>query len=170
MVAIIDRTDFTTQRVPAPMSKEAIRETVGVLGVVASLLFVGLEIRQSTAVARGQTRQELEAMNQAWLTQITADPSYSDLWYRAWIAGGQIAPDEEYRAAMMMTQFMRRLENIYFQHAEGLVDDSALRSYGLQDIGVFFAMERFQEWWIEKQWRQRFHPEFVQFVEGQATP
>lgn len=150
------------------MSKEAVRETVGVLGVVASLLFVGLEIRQSTAVARGQTRQDLEAMNQAWLTLITADPYYSDLWYRAWAIDGEIAPDEEYRAAMMMTQFMRRLENIHFQHAEGLVDDSALQSYGLQDIGLFFAKERFQDWWIEGQWRQRFHPDFVAFLEAQA--
>jgi hypothetical protein len=150
------------------MSKKAIRETVGVLGVVASLLFVGLEIRQSTAVARGQTRQELEAMNQAWLTLITADPYYSDLWYRAWVTDGEIAPDEEYRAAMMMTQFMRRLENIYFQHAEGLVDETALRSYGLQDIGTFFAMDRFQQWWVEKRWRQSFHPSFVAFVEEQV--
>ena len=30
------------------MSKGGIRETIGVLGVVASLLFVGLAIRQST--------------------------------------------------------------------------------------------------------------------------
>lgn len=151
------------------MTKEAIRETVGVLGVVASLLFVGLEIRQSTAVARGQTRQELEAMNQAWLAQITGDPFYSDLWYRAWVTDGLIEPEEEYRASMMMTQFMRRLENIYFQHAEGLVDDSALRSYGLQDIGAFFAMPRFPGWWIEAGWRERFHPDFVEFVERQAA-
>jgi len=151
------------------MSKEAVRETVGVLGVVASLVFVGLEIRQSTAVARGQTRQDLEAMNQAWLTQITGDAFYADLWYRAWVTDGEIVPEEEYQASMMMTQFMRRLENIYFQHAEGLVDESALRSYGLQDIGVFYARARFQDWWIEQNWRPRFHPDFVAYVERAAA-
>ncbi len=147
------------------MSKEAVRETIGVLGVVASLIFVGLEIRQNTAVARGQTRQELESMNQEWLTLITADPAYSDLWYRAWIAGQDIAPDAEYRADMMMTQFMRRLENIYFQYSEGLVDETALQSYGLQDLGGFMATERFQTWWTRKGWRSAFHPQFVAFVE-----
>ena len=150
------------------MKKEAVRETIGFLGVVASLVFVGLEIRQNTSVARGQTRQELEAMNQAWLYQITADSNYSDLWYRAWIAGGEVAPDEEYRATMMIVQFMRRLENIYFQHAEGLVDDSALRSYGLQDIGMFFALDRFQTWWVDRSRREAFHPDFVEFVEAQV--
>lgn len=151
------------------MSKEAIRETIGVLGVVGSLLFVGLEIQQSTAVARGQTRQELEAMNQAWLTLITADPYFGDLWHRAWVTDGEVASDDEYRADMMMTQFMRRLENIYFQHTEGLVDETGLRGYGLQDIGTFFARPRFQTWWLEKHWRERFHPAFVAFVEEQAT-
>ena len=150
------------------MSREAVRETIGVVGVVASLLFVGLEIRQNTAVARGQTRQELEAMNQAWITLVTADPVYSDLWYRAWVTGQDVAPEEQYRASMMMTQFMRRLENIYFQYQEGLVDDTALRSYGLQDIGSFLAMERFQAWWTTDRWRDAFHPDFVAFVEARA--
>ena len=37
------------------MSGKAIRETLGFLAVVASLVFVGFEIRQNTQVARGQT-------------------------------------------------------------------------------------------------------------------
>ena len=40
------------------MSGKVVRETLGFLGVVASLMFVGLEIRQNTAVARGQARQD----------------------------------------------------------------------------------------------------------------
>ena len=151
------------------MSKEAIRETIGVIGVVASLLSVGLEIRQSTAVARGQTRQDLEAMNQAWLTLITADPYFGDLWYRAWVSNGEVAAEEDYRANMMMLQFMRRLENIYFQRAEGLVDETALQGYGLQDVAVFFDTPRFQTWWFEGRRREAFHPEFVAFVEEQAA-
>jgi hypothetical protein len=29
---------------------------------------------------------------------------------------------------------MRRLENVFFQHREALVDDYALQSYGLQEL------------------------------------
>ncbi len=108
-------------------------------------------------------------MNQAWLTLVTSDPEYSDLWYRAWVNDEDIEPDEEYRASMMMTQFMRRLENIYFQYTEGLVDDSALRSYGLQDAGIFMAKDRFQIWWVTQNWRDAFHPRFVAFLEGEAS-
>lgn len=78
------------------MSKERVKETIVVLRVVSPLIFVGLEIRQSTAAARGQTRQELEAMDQEWLTLVTADPEYSDLWYRAWAIGQDIAKKDSW--------------------------------------------------------------------------
>jgi hypothetical protein len=42
------------------MNWERTREALGSLGVAASLVFVGLEIRQNTAAQRGKTRQELE--------------------------------------------------------------------------------------------------------------
>ncbi len=41
------------------MSGKAVRETIGFLAVVAGLVFVGLEIRQGTTVARAATRQAL---------------------------------------------------------------------------------------------------------------
>jgi hypothetical protein len=151
------------------MSKTALRETVGVLGVVSSLLFVGLEIRQNTAVARGQARQALAEINDEWLSHLTVDLEYSDLWYRAWETEGDIREGEEFRVQMMMTQFVRRLENVYFQYREGLVDESALRSYGLQDFNGLFSTPRFEEWWIAGAWREAFHPDFVAFVEDRVA-
>ena len=61
------------------MSGKAIRETVGFLAVVASLVFVGMEIRQNTQVARGQTRIELTALNNEFLARL-GDPEFSEVW------------------------------------------------------------------------------------------
>ena len=41
------------------MSGMALRETLGFLGVMASLVFVGLEIRQNTALARATAFNDL---------------------------------------------------------------------------------------------------------------
>jgi hypothetical protein len=148
------------------MKWEKIREALGFLAVVASLVFVGLEIRQNTAATRGQTRQELAALNQEWLTLLTADPAFSELFERAWETEGDIAPSEEYRAEMMMVLEVRRLENVFFQYQEGLVDESALRSYGLQWLVRAKLHPRFRTWWEEKGWREAFHPRFVEFIEA----
>ena len=52
------------------MSGKDLRDAVGLLAVVAGLVFVGFEIQQNTAVARGQTRQELAIQFQDWLVPI----------------------------------------------------------------------------------------------------
>src|SRR4051812_43744335 len=117
------------------MSGKEIRETLGFIGVVVSLVFVGLQIRQSTAVARGQTRQDLAALNQEYLTLQSTDSDFNDLYRRAWIDGDErLSASEESRARYGMRLVLRRLENVYFQFREGLVDESALASYGFRGI------------------------------------
>ena len=55
------------------MSGKAVRETLAALGVIASLVFVGVEIQQNTAVARSQARNDLATLNQEWLMQLASD-------------------------------------------------------------------------------------------------
>src|SRR5919109_1175556 len=76
------------------VSAAAMRETLGFIGVVASLIFVGMEIRQNTAVARGQARHDLAALNQEWLILQTADSVFNDLYRRAWIEPDDLTPSE----------------------------------------------------------------------------
>ena len=146
------------------MNWKVVREVGGFLGVAGSLLFVGLEVRQNTAATRGQTRQELATLNQEWLTLLAADSAFSELYFRAWDNDGEVAPHERDRVEFMMVLEMRRLENVFFQYSEGLVDESALNSYGLQATDI--TRLRFQEWWVTRGWRDAFHPDFVSFLEG----
>ena len=46
------------------MSGKAARETLAALGMIASMVFVGLEIQQNNQLARGQARQALAELNQ----------------------------------------------------------------------------------------------------------
>jgi hypothetical protein len=147
------------------MKGTRVRDVLAFLGVVASLLFVGVEIRQNTSATKGQTRQELAALNQEWLILLTADSAFSEIFTRTWVNGGEVKPEEAFRVEMMMTLNMRRLENVFFQYQEGLVDETALGSYGLQSMGW---TPRFMDWWVAQDWRAAFHPDFVEFVESRA--
>jgi hypothetical protein len=62
------------------MSGKDIRETVGLLLVVASMVFVGLEIRQGTTVARAQSRQFLTENHREWAYTLATNPDLSDLF------------------------------------------------------------------------------------------
>lgn len=140
------------------------RELVAASGVIISLVFVGLQIRQNTAVARGQVRQELAALNQDFLSHLT-DDELSRIWIRAWETEDELELErpEALRASVLMTMSLRRFENVYLQFSEGLIDESALGSYGLQRTHVF-ASSRFRKLWMDQ--RAGLDPGFVTYFEG----
>ena len=145
------------------MSGRAVRETLGFLAVVAGLVFVGVEIRQNNSLARGQARQALADMSQDWLLTITQDPEYYELWSRAWVACDELAGNEGSRATLMMIEQIRRIENVFFQYSEGLVDESALASYGGAREAPHFRCPRFSDFWDS--WRDNFDGAFVEFFD-----
>lgn len=64
-----------------------------------------------------------------------------------------------------MTIHLRRFENVFFQFSEGFFDDSALSSYGLQDIEVF-RTSRFNQYWNHDNWRAGYNRDFVAYFEA----
>lgn len=143
------------------------KEPLAAAGVILSLLFVAYEVRQNTKVARAQTRQALAELNQEWLVLHSQDPEFSRIWNKLWDAPADLTESEGRRGAMMLTMHLRRLENVYFQYQEGLIDASALNSYGLQTAADLNS-EFFRSYWIEYNWREGFDPEFVEFLESKA--
>lgn len=133
------------------MSKAAIRETIGFLGVVVSLLFVGLEIRQNNAIASAQTRQALAS-------------EYREFWLSLAFSGqleevsGPALAGSDTKASIVQWVRMRLLENVYDQYREGVVDESVFLGYGWRGDPEFKTSE-FSEWWAQR--RDRFDPGFV---------
>lgn len=145
-------------------------EAIAAVGVILSLLFVGFEIRQNTAIARGQARQDLAQLNQEWLVLLSQNAEYEALWTKAF--GREIhelTPAERRRSRLIMTMQIRRLENVYLQYQEGLVDESALRNYGFSRTEIF-ATPQFQEYWIDEKWRDGFDAEFADYLDSLRHP
>ena len=129
------------------------KETVAIAGVILSLLFVAYEIRQNTQVARAQARHELAALNQQWLTLLSQDSTINSIFLKVWAdVDGELTESEMSRATAMMTLNLRRLENVYFQYSERLVDEAALRSYGGQ-LSTLYKSPRFKKYWMADNWR-----------------
>ena len=138
------------------------KEPIAAAGVILSLSFVGYEVRQNSRLARGQARQELAALNQEWLVLHSTNVEFNDLWTGYWFIGNSLSSDEIGRARFIMRLNLRRLENVYFQYTEGLVDQSALNSYGFQ-ISNVYQTTRFRDQWANG--RRAYDPDFVRFFE-----
>ena len=117
------------------LSARAIGEVVAVLGVVLSLFFVGLQIRQNAVVSRASAYQDLGiAMAEGWRLR-ASDRELNDLIYRA----GSTDPDvwsnltdsdiRRVRAYILST--LRIYQSAYLEVQEGL-----LRPEALDDLGI----------------------------------
>ena len=149
------------------MKKFDLGQTITILanvGVIITLLFVGIEVSQNTRVARGEARQSLADLNQEWLVLLSQDGEFNAIWNKVWLTDDELSPAEWSRGVFMMTLHLRRIENVYFQWLENLVDDSALHSYGLQRA-EYFETDRFNQFWFVEDWRAGFDDRFVDFFE-----
>ena len=109
------------------MSKKALRETLTVVSVVASLVFVGYEIRQNTIAARGSAYQALGiATAQAW------DSWAHDRQFQTVHNKPPEALDASVWAQMVtkLTVFARLGETVYIQVEQGLLPPDAMERMG----------------------------------------
>ncbi len=112
----------------SPHRGRAIAEFVTAIGVILSLVFAALAIRQNTSSVRAQTRQQLsDAAAQFNLALATTD--LGPLW-RRFAIGDSLTDDEMSRVSPAIVTAVRNMENVYLQTREGVIDQSALVSYG----------------------------------------
>ncbi len=145
------------------MSGKAIRETLAALGVIASMVFVGLEIRQNTTVARAATRQALTETATAWAMAMATDPDLLALYDTRFNPTSALAPGD-HRAGYAMVTNLWTLENVFLQVREGIADESLFASYGWRGRTEFRTPE-FRDWWAGV--RLRFQPDFVAAFEAE---
>jgi hypothetical protein len=141
-----------------------LRELISTLAVVASLVFVGLEIRQNTAAQRSQTRQAISDAAYDSFTRLAESPDLAAAFNSVFGADTtSLSATDSSRAEYLMLGALRRMENVYLQHREGVFDDDILETYGFS--GGVFARPQFRPWWERESFRDVFDSSFVRAFE-----
>ena len=112
-------------------------ELIGLFGVISSLVFVGVEIRQNTAAVKGATHQTVaEQINELTLT-IASDERlakivssmYNDNKQRA-----DMSSEDQLSLDFLLLTGYRRVENIYLQYEDGILDKRAFDRIGMESM------------------------------------
>ena len=140
-----------------------IGELLAGVAVVASLVFVGMELRQNTAAVRAQTRQGLAERNGDFITSISENPELARAFDLRWEPDGISRPGvlthtDSVQARLAMAGLLRSVENVYLQFNEGVIDETVLESYAFRQNPVF-GTPQFLEYWVAV--RDRFDARFV---------
>ena len=138
------------------------------LGVIASLVFVGLELRQNTDALRAQTRQGLADRNAQSIYSVADNPELARAWTLMWqrdsLAGQSLTLADSAQARWAMWGFLRMVEHAFLQVEEGVLPESALVGYGFSDNNNFLTSQ-FPSFWVGV--RHRFDPRFVAAFEAE---
>lgn len=148
------------------MSVKTIRETVAALGVIASLIFVGLEIRQNTIASRAAAYQAIGIATAAAFDNTAHD--------RQLIVNGHVkeAADMDeadwLQWANMMSGYARLGETLLLQVEEGILPADAMERLGYVGWRSIFQNPKMACVWPLI--RPGVSPSFREFVEEGQDP
>jgi hypothetical protein len=145
----------------------ALSELVGAIGVIASLIYVGAQVRQNTRSMRAATYDSLVRSNGDWLWPVIRDATLAANFEAAVGSWTGIAEAERPRVMYLLTQLFRHWENAYFQQEQGTLAPSLWDTWqGI--ILSYFYQPGIQEWW--KLRRTAYSTRFRDFLESSSPP
>jgi hypothetical protein len=128
----------------------AIAEIVGVVAIIASLIYVAAQIRQNTAIARATIVHETSVSFSRFHELLAADAELTDIYVRG-IDGDDLSIVESRRFESLIEITMAYLEDVDHQYKSDLYfdeeDDIDLILYVAPTYRRFFSSPLFRDWW-----------------------
>ena len=133
-------------------------EIAGVIAVVISLIFVGMELAQNTSAVRAQTVQAVQEDIRDQLRFSIDEATVSTK------SPNDRTPAEKLMRQQYFVRAMRSYENQWYHYSEGYLDEQFFFAYQ-QHLRFTLGLENFMERWKLQKELGFFHPEFVKFVD-----
>ena len=149
------------------MKKIDLGRTIAILaniGVIAGIVFLGLEIRQNTNATLSTAIQSIYDSSGEINAMLVQNADLRAVYVAARTEGGLESLTEEQRAQLraFYSMIIRSQQNRYQQIRLGIVEDEDI--YSLGGYGRVYFHPFFVEYWRER--RKLYSPEFVEWLEA----
>ncbi len=135
-------------------------EIVGAAGVIASLVYLAVQIRQSTKVARAEITKDLYLASRTAIAELASNDALAKIWTDI----RQFDSEDVARRYAFYQSFFRLYELQYNLSKQDLLDESIANSYVLI-IRMFAGTIYFPDYWEKA--RGEFNQEFAAYVDEQ---
>lgn len=128
------------------MNKLVLKDTielVGILAIVASLVFVGMEIQQNSAIARLEARQVTDTQNIEIALAIAANPEMTKVMGA--LSSNQVEdldPEESFRLFFTVFSILIAMQSTFGSVQEGILPEASLEGLGIAALNRDFVRER----------------------------
>jgi len=111
------------------MSGKTTRETLATLGVIASMVFVGLEIRQNTQAVRANAIQESTNVARHQVLTLAADPELTRLDLACRDDPPELTEEERNRCSLLSLSFWWGMQGLFQQWDLDVLPDETWASW-----------------------------------------
>ena len=143
-------------------------QVVGAAAVIASLIFVGLQIREQANATRAQTEQAIAA-NWMALTQVIAENA--DAFAAGIMSTSKTFADlndaNRMRFLSAIFALFKHYENMHLQFGKGRISEDEWEPWS-NHIQMYFHQPGVQSWWELR--RSAFSPRFRDFLDNCEAP
>ena len=143
----------------------AAAELVGATGVIASLFYLGTQIRQNTRSVRASNYHAVVTNLSNLSGAMGRDGSTADVFVRGQSDFHCLSPTERKQFALLMVSLFRNYEDIFYQFRQEMLDESVWTGWK-HSMTRYFWQPGVQTWWPA--WRDDCHREFREFLENSA--
>ena len=135
-----------------------IGEIIAAAAVIASLIYLGVQVHQSNVLSRAQTSQSMIELARQEIMELQ-DP---ELWF-AWTKD-EITEGAKTKLNAQLLSSMRQREFEWLARREGIIDAQMYDSYS-GVIPLILGTERTRRWWKVHGHEHSFAPGFVAHVD-----
>jgi len=139
-----------------------IGEFVGSIGVLASLIYLAIQIKHNTEAERTSTYQSIVSEFGHLNQSMAADPELTVLYVRAMEDFEGLDPSERARMSQVFFMIFRYFENMFYQWRKGYLEEELWTGWKRLML-TYFARPGSQSWWQIR--RDVFSAPFVTFLE-----
>ncbi len=145
----------------------AIAELAGAVGVVASLIYLGTQIRHSTKASSVEAKLTTTSMHSSVVDLLIADPALNELFMRGVASTEELTPEEYQRFSNLCLKTFWYFSAAHYQLRTGMLDEDnwfetkSLLEFELSGAGV-------RGWW-RRLGSRRFSGKFAEFVDREIN-
>lgn len=115
----------------------ALGEVVGGFGIIVSLLYVGIQVRQNTNATKVATSHAFLDLHRDILGKISSEPEFRDIYWRGLAGLSNLQGSEAAAFYAWAIHTFRTWETFWYQWQEGAFDDRFWQGWKAQFVDLF---------------------------------
>ncbi|MCB1690072.1 MAG: hypothetical protein KDI33_16370 [Halioglobus sp.] len=144
-----------------------IGDFIGGIGVIVTLAYLALQIRQNTIATKADSYQSVVALASEWSRDLSLNAEICDIMDRGARDYSSLDRVEELRFNLAMSSYFRNMENLHHKFISGNVDATVWQGWSNRTL-AFIRAPGTSAWWDLN--ASAFSPAFRDFIALSEEP